>query len=497
MLISPFFHYVVDPLLPPAVTLKLVRLSKWWDLKMNEKLGQTKRRDSVSGDFDGLTPRHKVLTALRMAQTTRAAFDLDPECESITLETDPNGGPEVPALLYWAAQKYGIPVTNPPHIDPETKARWQPVFDRTWNIKRAKDALDTETQRGPDGFPLAAPKHTKGFKGADTKLPTTPSSPKPNKPKPQYPTTGKNSNGSLFAILDQGPPDKPENEIPPGLRITEPSGKDALKELQGMVGLEAVKDEIRTYASMVEYAQNRKRLGLPTPGLSQHLVFTGRPGTGKTTVARHIGGILKELGVLKRGHLVETDRSGLVGEHIGETGPRVRKAVELALDGVLFIDEAYTLAPKDSTRDFGPEAIATLLKKMEDHRDRLVVIVAGYPAEMKRFIDSNPGLRSRFRKVINFPDYNAVDLAAIFGTMCTDNKYVLTDEVKTKVQAVMNEVYKMRDSTFGNGRTARNLFEKTIERHAVRLAKAAKAGKLTKTALSTLTPDDIAAQPDG
>ena len=217
--------------------------------------------------------------------------------------------------------------------------------------------------------------------------------------------------------------------------------------------------------------KKREEHGLPKSPLTLHLVFCGSPGTGKTTVARLIGQIYKELGVLKKGHCVETDRSGMVAEYIGHTAPKVEKLIESALDGVLFIDEAYTLKPLDSPKDFGQEAIDTLLKRMEDYRDRLVVIVAGYDAEMNRFISANPGLQSRFTRYLKFNDYLPEEMLAIFEKMCLSHQYIVSSQAKNKLLKKFATLYENRDSSFGNGRLVRNMFEKTLEKQATRLAK--------------------------
>lgn len=282
--------------------------------------------------------------------------------------------------------------------------------------------------------------------------------------------------------------------VAPASPATAGSGRSAREELRAMIGLKAVKDEVESYARMIKYTRDRQRAGFETPPMSLHLVFTGNPGTGKTTVARLVAASLRELGVLAKGHLVEVDRGKLVGEYIGQTAPKVTAVVEEALDGVLFVDEAYALTPKDSGRDFGQEAAATLLKLMEDNRERLVVIVAGYTEEMQRFIDSNPGLRSRFKRTIHFPDYGAGELGQIFEKMAKDADYILSDAARAKLSEVMTNVYAARRKGFGNGRAVRNVFEGTIERHASRLAAVKKP---TRTALTVLEADDIAAQPAG
>ena len=205
--------------------------------------------------------------------------------------------------------------------------------------------------------------------------------------------------------------------------VNAPLEGDPYKELDELIGLEQVKEEVHSLANFVKIQKQREKKGLKIPKMSLHLVFTGSPGTGKTTVARIVARIYKDLGVLKKGHTVETDRSGLVANYVGQTATKTNAIVDSALNGVLFIDEAYALVPTaNKNNDYGQEAISTLLKRMEDDRDRLVVIVAGYTNEMKRFIDSNPGLQSRFNRYINFPDYTSGELCDIFNMYVKKNQ---------------------------------------------------------------------------
>lgn len=251
------------------------------------------------------------------------------------------------------------------------------------------------------------------------------------------------------------------------------SKNDSWNELEGLIGLESVKEEVKTMSNFIKIQQTRKQQGLMSSQVSYHCVFTGNPGTGKTTVARIIAGIYAELGVLKKGHLVETDRSGLVAEYVGQTAIKTNKVIDSAIDGVLFIDEAYSLVGGGQS-DYGKEAIATLLKRMEDDRDRLVVILAGYGDEMKQFIDSNPGLQSRFNRYIHFPDYSAEELHQIFCSLVKKYDYELTDEAPFEMLSCLKEAVVHKDKNFGNGRTVRNVFEKTLERQANRLASIAR-----------------------
>lgn len=256
--------------------------------------------------------------------------------------------------------------------------------------------------------------------------------------------------------------------------------------LEQMIGLGAVKAQVRSLIDLVETQRHRAAAGLRIPKSSLHLVFTGNPGTGKTTVARFLGEIYFGLDLLKSGHLVEAQRQDLVGEYIGQTAPKTEAKLREALDGVLFIDEAYSLAPRDSQRDFGAEAIATLIAFMENHRDRIAVVVAGYSDEMDRFIKLNPGLQSRFTRTITFEDYSPTEMAAIFVALAREADFRLSDCANEAVIAHMRSLRRGRG--FGNGRYVRNLFETAVELHAGRVQKEKKHDRET---LSTLTGTDI------
>lgn len=259
-----------------------------------------------------------------------------------------------------------------------------------------------------------------------------------------------------------------------------------ISELNSLIGLESVKKDVTSLSNFIKMKQMREAKGLKAPSISYHCVFTGNPGTGKTTVARILASIFKELGILKRGHLVETDRSGLVAEYVGQTAVKTNKIIDSALDGVLFIDEAYTLV--GGQNDYGMEAIATLLKRMEDERDRLIVILAGYPDEMEDFINSNPGLRSRFNRYIFFPDYSSTELLEIFHLSVTKNEYVITADADDYLKKKLDHVVQNKRKDFGNARYVRNYFESAIEHQANRLASDV---DLTPEKLSELTIEDI------
>ena len=271
--------------------------------------------------------------------------------------------------------------------------------------------------------------------------------------------------------------------------VSQPIQSDPYQELDELIGLEEVKEEVRGIANFAKTQKMRQEQGLKTPKMSFHLVFTGSPGTGKTTVARIVARIYKDLGILKKGHLVETDRSGLVAEYMGQTAVKTNAVVDSALNGVLFIDEAYALVPEGGrANDYGQEAIATLLKRMEDDRDRLVVIIAGYPDEMKRFINSNPGLQSRFNKYINFPDYTGEELYRIFCMYMRKNEYTMSEEASAYLMEHMNYKVAHKERNFGNARYARNIFEKVIQQQANRLA--GRTG-LSRKELTEITLDDL------
>ena len=267
--------------------------------------------------------------------------------------------------------------------------------------------------------------------------------------------------------------------------------EEALAELDALVGLESVKAEVKKLTSVVKINEERKKAGMNTAPMSYHMVFTGNPGTGKTTVARIMAKIFNALGVLKKGHLVETDRSGLIAGYVGQTAAQTSQMIDSALDGVLFIDEAYALA-EGGGKDYGGEAIATLLKRMEDSRDRLIVIVAGYTEEMKTFIDSNPGLKSRFNRYIEFPDYSSAELAEMFRRTAKKNQYSLAPDIDKNLVPALDALTRKRDRQFGNGRFIRNLFEKSVERQAVRLASLANP---SPNDLAVLTADDVDLSP--
>lgn len=291
--------------------------------------------------------------------------------------------------------------------------------------------------------------------------------------------------GNKAAGIAPPPPKKRDGAKDPDSRVL----KEALAELHSLVGVDSVKAEVDKLVNFLMVRQKRTAAGLPEIKQTLHFVFTGNPGTGKTTVARIIAKILHGCDVLNTSTLVETDRASLVAGYVGQTAIKTSEVINKAVDGVLFIDEAYSLASKGGGSDYGAEAIETLLKRMEDYRDRLVVIVAGYPKNMEEFVSTNPGLESRFTRYLHFQDYHVADLCRIFERLCTSQSYTLTPAAKANAAILFNAAYSKRDATFGNARFVRNVYEKTIGNHADRLALS--DGDITKEMLSTIEPSDL------
>lgn len=275
-------------------------------------------------------------------------------------------------------------------------------------------------------------------------------------------------------------------------KAEKPDFDELMGQLEDLVGLDEVKKDVKNLINLMKVRRLRQENDLPVPPMSLHMVFMGNPGTGKTTVARLISGLYASIGVLSKGQLVEVDRSGLVAGYVGQTALKTQEVIKSALGGVLFIDEAYSLAA-GGENDFGREAIETILKAMEDHRDDLVVIVAGYDGPMEKFLGSNPGLESRFNKYFYFPDYNGEQLMAIFRAQCEKNGYKLTEEADKAAVELFTRLYEERDENFGNGRDVRNCFENMIVRQANRVAVMEEPGK---DELMAVLPEDLTEEPE-
>ena len=290
-------------------------------------------------------------------------------------------------------------------------------------------------------------------------------------------------------------PAQPPTEVVPAaeqeetpLPESEPTLEELLAELDGLCGLEQVKQDVKSLINLVTVRRLREEAGLPVPPMSLHLVFLGNPGTGKTTVARLLAKLYHAIGVLPKGQLVEVDRSGLVAGFVGQTALKTQEVIQKAIGGVLFIDEAYALVNQDNGNDFGREAVEVLLKNMEDHRKDLVVIVAGYSQLMEKFIHSNPGLESRFNKYFYFEDYDGAQLFTILQSMCDKNGYVLTPEGEALARRELMDLYEDRDENFGNARDVRNLFEQAVARQSDRVARLEAP---TREQLMELRPEDL------
>lgn len=264
--------------------------------------------------------------------------------------------------------------------------------------------------------------------------------------------------------------------------------KELMDELNSLVGLKEVKEEVQSLINLIKIRKLREKMDMPTMEMTYHMVFTGSPGTGKTTVARIVGKIYKELGILSDGKMIETDRSGLVAGYVGQTAIKVHEIVEEAIGGVLFIDEAYSLVNPNVPNDFGTEAVDTLVKLMEDHRDNLVIIVAGYTEEMKTFLKSNSGLISRFNKFIDFPDYSREELVDIMDKMAEKTGLTIESDARSKVMDVLNSMSDNELNNFGNARGIRNLFEKLVTNQANRLVTIKEP---TREQLMTIVADDV------
>ncbi len=353
------------------------------------------------------------------------------------------------------------------HVDPQEMQQLRYLQDSLERHLERPLALDGDTPSGSSPGTRST---------ADGRPPAPPPLPPPPIARAEASKRARSAETSPPASAPSPPP-TPEDQL-----------HEALARLDGLVGLTEIKREVRELTNFLRIQAFRAQQGLPLTAIGLHMVFRGNPGTGKTTVARILGSILGALGIVSRGHLIETDRSGLVAEYAGQTGPKTQRKIDEALDGILFIDEAYSLIAESGDDPYGQEAVQSLLKRMEDDRRRLVVILAGYSEPMDRLLAANPGLKSRFQREFTFRDYTPGQMLEIFLRFAKADKYRVSAAARLRLLAALDTMVRARDEHFGNGRVVRNLFEAAIRRQANRLVSIA---PLTEEALTALAEEDV------
>jgi type IV secretory pathway TraG/TraD family ATPase VirD4 len=416
----------------------------WWYYSRDPRFREKFNRRIWRGEGDFVPPQKPPDDRPPKGPPRKSPKPID---ESVLYRTPP----ETPLNSYFP-QEPGSPVV-PTDVVPGTKATWNDAV---------KNFLERAGEEGDRANKKVQPETPEKLKFME---PLTPPFKLPDKPAPQRLVENP-------PVPERPPAPTPPREIPPAAPPTPVVSRapvELLGELNALIGLDEVKSQVRKTINLIGLGRARESRGLPHLDLTHHLVFTGNPGTGKTTVARIVGRIYKEVGLLKSGHLIEADRAALVGEYIGQTAPKTRAVIKKAMDGILFIDEAYSLAPTGTPNDFGKEVIATLIKEMEDNRGRLVVIIAGYKDEMDHMIGLNPGLKSRFKTIIDFQDYSPADLFKILALMASEAGIRFSTEAMTAASYLMESLDTGKKG-FGNGRTVRNIFEECLARQANRLS---------------------------
>ncbi|MBO4872221.1 MAG: AAA family ATPase [Lachnospiraceae bacterium] len=407
------------------------------------------------------------------------------------------------AIKYYILADAGRRVKNDPFRNQKTAylvqtydeiGRAMASLSNDAEVGKAADAYVKMLDKFIEGYGLFRNKNVRISGGKTPAAPAAPSRPVSVSGKPGGPASAAAADGSSGAKGTGTAPASHEtgeaSAQQPLPELDQARIDEIMSELNQLVGLKTVKEEIFRLVDLLRVQRMRSEVGLQNKGTSRHMVFYGNPGTGKTTVARLLADIYRELGILPTGQLVEVDRSGLVGGYVGQTAIKTSEVIDQAMGGVLFIDEAYTLTANKGQNDFGQEAVDTILKAMEDYRDQMIVIVAGYTELMKEFLETNPGLKSRFNYFIEFPDYTPEELVAILELQCKKNEYTLSEAAREKAVALFTARCENKPENFANAREVRNFMEKAMLNHAGRVTKLPKKAR-TKKVLSLLEAEDL------